>query len=85
VQRLAQRAQQRDRAGDRSLVVKVGPALGGGLMQRAAVLGQQKYSAVSRKTHRPAANLTKFVIHHSLRVVRIGPNQPTLHASLLVI
>ena len=42
VQRLAQRAQQRDRAGDRRLVVEVGAALGGRVVQRRAVLGEQR-------------------------------------------
>jgi hypothetical protein len=42
VQRLAQRAQQRDRAGDRRLVVEIGAALGRRVVQRGAVLGEQR-------------------------------------------
>ena len=41
VQRLAQRAQQRDGPGHRGLVVQVGVALGRGVVQRRPVLGQQ--------------------------------------------
>jgi hypothetical protein len=40
-QRLAQRAQQRDRAGDGRFVVQVDPRAAGGLVQRRTVLGQQ--------------------------------------------
>jgi hypothetical protein len=41
-QRLAQRAQQRDRAAHGRLVIQVGAAVAGGLVQRGTVLGQQR-------------------------------------------
>ena len=41
-QRLAQRAEQRDRAGDRGLEVEVDAGLGGRGVQRRAVLGEQR-------------------------------------------
>src|SRR6185312_2104018 len=40
-ERLAQRAQQRDRPGDCGLVVQVDAVVGGRLVQRRAVLGEQ--------------------------------------------
>ena len=50
-QRLAQRAQQRDRAGHRGLVVEVGGVLAGRPVHRGAVLGQQR---LVRRDHRLA-------------------------------
>ena len=51
-QRLAQRAQQRDGAGHRGLVVQVGPVLPGRAVDLRAVLGQQR---LVRGDHRLAA------------------------------
>ncbi len=51
--RLAQRAQQRDRAGDGGLVVEVDAVLLGGRVQRGAVLGEQRLVGGDDRRSRP--------------------------------